>query len=139
MDRATKLRRLNAFRRNKSFCSAVVLAQILKDIKDNGLPDLIDRHAMREARDFITMSSEGGYGPILRQVECRSIDGYPLILNVADPFATLTKAIEESSTFRAFLKTRLWRSATLCALRTKPYRGTMPVASSIAATRRQTG
>lgn len=107
MDRATKLRRLNAFRRNKSFCSAVVLAQILKDIKDNGLPDLIDRHAMREARDFITMSSEGGYGPILRQVECRSIDGYPLILNVADPFATLTKAIEESSTFRAFLKTRL--------------------------------
>ena len=54
MERKAKLARLNDFVRTKPACSASAMAAILKDVKQNGLPDLIDRNAIREARsDFV--------------------------------------------------------------------------------------
>ena len=107
MDRESKLRRINEFRRRKSYCSASVLAQILTDVKQNGLPDLTDRHAMRKARDFITSNADGGYGPIIRHIECHLITGGTKSLPIADPFASLAAAIEQCASFRVFLKTQL--------------------------------
>ena len=107
MEREAKLRRLNEFRRKKGFCSAQVMDQILRDVKQNGLPDLIDRNSMRKARNLIVSKDDGAYGPILRNTECETTRGDAVSLNVTDPFALLSAAIESSPKFRAFLKQRL--------------------------------
>ena len=53
MERASKLRRLEEFRRTKPHCSASALGQILTDIKTHGLPELTDRVSMCEGRDRV--------------------------------------------------------------------------------------
>ena len=107
MNREAKLRRLNEFRRSKAYCSASAMAQILTDIKKHGLPELTDRNSMRKARDFITSNADGAYGPILRHLECTSISGAIVYVPIADPFASLSAAIEHSATFRVFFKLQL--------------------------------
>ena len=73
-ERETQLRRLNEFRRSKAHCSASALAQILKGIKDNGVPELTGRRAFREARDLVA-AAEGSYGPILQSIQCVANEG----------------------------------------------------------------
>ena len=102
MDRASKLRRLNEFRRTKPHCSASALQSILRDIKQHGLPDLIDRNAMREGRDLI-VSSPTDYGPIIQQVPFTDCDGNAENVPVASPFASLWTAVVESKSFERFV------------------------------------
>ena len=66
----------NEFRRSKAHCSASALAQILKGIKDNGVPELTGRRAFREARDLVA-AAEGPYGPILQSIQCVANEGPP--------------------------------------------------------------
>ena len=106
MDRDTKLRRLNGFRRSKPHCSASALGEILTNIKANGLPELTDRISMRKARD-LTTSSPGPYGPIMQSITCVDLKGDPKNIPVASPFATISAALEESASFRKFLERRL--------------------------------
>ena len=101
--RAAKLRRLNEFRRNKPHCSASAMAAILEDIKENGLPEIIDRNSMRGARNALT-TSVGMYGPIIQSIGCVDKDGGTKHIPVACPFASLSAAVEESASFRSFLK-----------------------------------
>ena len=104
--RETKLRRLNEFRRKKAHCTASAMADILTDIKNNGLPEITDRNSMRDARNLITTAS-GEYGPILQSIECFNTEGGITKIPVASPFASLSAAIAESSSFRGFLKQQL--------------------------------
>ena len=106
MDRETKLRRLNDFRRSKAHCSAAALAQILTDIRKNGLPDLTDRNSMREARNLIT-STPGTYGPVVKSIECEDVDGNPQRIPISCPFAALAAAMSESPGCRKFVTNRL--------------------------------
>ncbi len=106
MDRETKLRRLNAFRRSKPHCSASALGEILSDIKANGLPDLTDRISMRKARDLTTFSP-GPYRPIMQSITCIDLKGDPKNISVANPVAALHAALEESTNFMKFFKNRL--------------------------------
>ena len=106
MNRQAKLRRLNDFRRSKPHCSASALAQILADIKKNGLPEITDRNQMRVARDLVTCS-DTAYGTILQIMDCDDgREGFKKI-PVANPFASLCKALEENESFRRFMKERL--------------------------------
>ena len=73
-DRERKLRRLDAFRRGKAHCSASAMAQILSDIKRNGLPEVTDRNALPEARNLVA-AARGAYGPILQSIDCVDADG----------------------------------------------------------------
>ena len=82
------------------------MAAILEDIKENGLPEIIDRNSMRAARDAVT-TSVGAYGPIVQSIECIDNDGGTQHIPVACPFASLSAAVEESSTFRSFFKQQL--------------------------------
>ena len=90
MERRAKLARLNDFVRTKPACSASAMAAILKDVKQNGLPDLIDRNAIREARnDFVNEPTD--YGPILDSITCICKDGEPYEVPLANPFAMLAE------------------------------------------------
>ena len=107
-DRRRKLRRLDAFRRSKSHCSASAIAQILSDVKRNGLPELTHRNAMREARNRVA-AARGAYGPILQSIDCVDADGASKRIPIACPFASLAAAVEESASFRRLLKRQLQR------------------------------
>ena len=106
--RPEKLRRLNDFRRNKPHCTASAMSEILADIRENGLPEMIDRKAMRQARDLITATpGDHGYGPLLQTLECTKPDGSVVTLPVASPFAKLKACIVESNRFRGYVKNKL--------------------------------
>ena len=105
-DREMKLRRLDAFRRGKAHCSASAMAQILSDIKRNGLPELTDRNALREAIHLIA-AARGAYGPIAQSITCVDADGALEHIPIACPFASLAAAVEESAGFRRLLKRQL--------------------------------
>lgn len=104
--RAAKLRRLNEFRRSKPHCTASALAAILADVRDNGLPEVIDRNSMRAARDAVT-TTVGQYGPILQSFTCIDAEEEPTSIPIASPFASLAAAVEESANFRKFLNRQL--------------------------------
>ncbi len=104
--RSAKLRRLGDFRRSKAHCSASAMAQILTDIKNNGLPDLTDRKSVREARDLVA-TTQGAYGPILQSIECVDNDGVAKQIPVASPFALLSASVGTSESFRGFMKQQL--------------------------------
>eukprot|EP00959_Pyramimonas_sp_CCMP1952_P217578 4550604-Pyramimonas_sp.AAC.1 len=80
--RAAKLRRLNEFRRSKPRCTASALAAILADVRDNGLPEVIDRNPMRAARDVVT-TTVGQYGPIVQSFTCVDAEGEPASMPIA--------------------------------------------------------
>ena len=106
LPRAAKLRRLNEFRRSKPHCSASAMAAILADIKANGLPEVIDRNSMRDARNAVT-TTVGQYGPIVQSIECIKPCGGVSQIPVACPFASLSAAIEGHASFRRFFKRQL--------------------------------
>ena len=62
-DRAAKLRKLDDFRRRNPFCTASALQSIVRDIKENGAPELFTIKDMREARKLIT-AVETPHGPV---------------------------------------------------------------------------
>ena len=107
-ERERKLRRLDAFRRGKAHCSASAMAQILSDIKRNGLPELTDRNALREATNLVA-AARGAYGPIVQSITCVDADGASKRIPIACPFASLAAAVEESAGFRRLLKRQLQR------------------------------
>ena len=72
------------------------------DIKQRGLPDLVDRNAMREATDLIA-STPTVYGPMIQQVTFTDSDGDEENVPVASPFASLCTAVAESKSFERFL------------------------------------
>ena len=111
MERPAKLARLEHFRRSKPRCSASAMASILRDIATHGLPPLIDRNSMREARNH-TMESETPYGPILQYITVIDKSDTPQRIPIADPFATLWCFVKECSTeanagFKRFFRQKL--------------------------------
>ena len=112
MDRPAKLARLEAFRRSKPSCSASAMSAILQDMARNGLPELSNRKAFREARNAV-MDKFTPFGPTLQHIIVIDKSDTPMQIPIADPFATLWTFINEGSPtdvnagFRHLLKQRL--------------------------------
>ena len=112
MDRPAKLARLEEFRRNKPACSASAMAHILKDVAKHGLPPLLNRDNMREARNSI-MDRDTAYGKLIQHITVIDKSDAPRDIFIADPFATLWLFCKEGSPsegntgFRNFFKQRL--------------------------------
>jgi len=106
MERQAKLRRLEDFRRSKPHCSASALSEILKDIRQHGVPDLTDRASMRKGRDQVAEYATQ-YGPIVKSMSLIDKDGNLVDFPFACPLASLTYALAESPAFRALFKHRL--------------------------------
>jgi hypothetical protein len=107
MDRDSKLRKLNSFRRALPHVTASALGAVLTVIASQGLPELHDRNSLREARDLQATASTP-YGPILQTVTVTAKDGSIKHLPIANPFAMLWEAVsQEDSKFAPLFKQRL--------------------------------
>ena len=104
MQRASKLRRLDAFRRAVPHVSASALSAILAEAL-NGILDIRHRHAMRQARDF-QVNQMTPYGPLRHALQLECTDGSQVDLEIINPFAQLYIAAKECQGFAYMVKRR---------------------------------
>ena len=102
MERNAKLQKLNHFRRKLPYISANGLAAVLAAVKDEGMPEVTHRDAMRAARDLQNKST-GPYGPILQHVTVISKEGGEVHIPIAHPFALLHKCMLSSEGMQNFI------------------------------------
>lgn len=108
MDRSSKLRKLDGWRRNLPFCSAAALAAVLDSVTKDGVPDLgHDRKNIREARNEMTLKTETPYGCVLQHTAMIMPDDVAKQVPVAHPFAMLYEAVSKCSPFSTFFLDRL--------------------------------
>ena len=92
-DRATKLRRLNVFRRSLPHASGSALAAVLDEITRHGVPDLHGRHHLRQATTAV-LAQETPYGNLLVPIKLVALDGTIKTMDVVNPLAMLLLAAE---------------------------------------------
>ena len=105
-DRASKLRKLNAFQHKRPYMSASALADTLKGVKEEGLPDLHGRNHIREARDA-TCAQVTRYGPLIQHIECVDTEHRPKRIPIAFPAAMLWVALTSSVALATLFDQRL--------------------------------
>ena len=69
MSRPEKLQKLSLLHRSVPYVSQSALGAILAAVQEMGMPDLIGRNQIRQARDA-TMNHKTKYGPILQSMKC---------------------------------------------------------------------
>jgi len=110
MDRATKLRKLNDWRRSLPHCSASALSAILKSIRDDAPPEgVLERYNFRDARNN-QMRDPTPFGPTLQSISLVGKDNSVKHMAVAHPLANLWKAVCDCKPFRLYLKSMLEQS-----------------------------
>ena len=67
MDRPAKLRKLEDLKRKVPALSASALAGVLQEVRESGLPDLVQRKHVREAT-VKTLEKRDAYGPIMKSI-----------------------------------------------------------------------
>ena len=97
--RATKLRRLDRFRRRVPAVTASALAAILKTVEEDGIPELYTRKAQADARRIIA-SSDTPYGPLIQTLTLDCPKRQTLEFPIAEPFAMLWHCFYNCSSFR---------------------------------------
>ena len=93
----------------RKFVSVRGLADVLKDIKEHGMPDSISRSAIKRARDSALDEDElASYGAIVRSIDVGiNSDGEPCTFWYADARATLYTLIRECPKLDAFIQQKL--------------------------------
>ena len=110
-DRATKLRRLDAFRRSVPHVTAAAFAKIL-EAAVRGIPELAcDRNAVRMARD-LQVNEMTDYGPLIDTIPMVHKDGTINNLTIVNPFAQLWLAAKKCEGFSVMLQERLRTTAS---------------------------
>lgn len=108
MERSSKLRRLNDFRRSLPHLSAASLSAVLAGVSKEGLPQTFTRAALRAGRNEQT-SILTPYGLLHQtvQLDPAEADGSPVSLQVAHPLAMLHHAYATCAPFRQLIKRKL--------------------------------
>ena len=110
MDRASKLKRLNAFRRTLPHCSASALAAIIAAVQEHGVPDGGgNRKRYRDARNA-HLTEQTPHGPVIQRIEMIDKQNNTTHMCVAHPVAYLWKATKECEPFRLFLRATLLKN-----------------------------
>ena len=65
--------------------------------------ELVDRHALRKARNEV-LHTTSAYGTIMQKLELVGVDGRPIVINVADPFAMLNHMVKNCPGFASLVK-----------------------------------
>ena len=105
-ERASKLRRLNGFRRALPHVSASALSAILAEVAAEGMPELHSRRDLSAATAEL-MNESTPYGPIAQTVDVATTDGGTMRLLVAHPLALLWHAVRVARPFANFVQARL--------------------------------
>ena len=107
MDRKTKLRKLNTFRRKLPHVTASALSAILIAVASYGVPEgSSQRGALRAGRD-LEITEDTPYGPILQTFNVLTKADVPKQLPFAHPFASLWTAVSACEPFGTFLQQQL--------------------------------
>ena len=101
------------------YVSERALAAVLKNIRDNGLPNATSRAPQYRAREAIIADETTPYGHLLQQVDMPLPNGKVFKSWVGAPAPMLYSCAKRSSQFRALLRRQLGRHP--CSLRT-PWR-----------------
>ena len=109
MDRPAKLRKLEDFKRKVPALSASALAGVLQEVRESGLPDLVQRKHVREAT-IKTLEKHDAYGPIMKSI-CLA-EG--LILNVVNLASLLQGLLTEATGFAELLMESMARHKGEC-------------------------
>ena len=92
----------------RKFVSVSGLAEVLKEIRDHGMPDSISRSSIKRARERAFENESGPYGKIVKSVQSGfDENGIPCTFWYADPRACLYYMLGESSKLRDFIMQRL--------------------------------
>ena len=97
LDRVSKLRKLNDFRRKVPFVSQRALTTIFEDVRVNGLPELIHRHDMQESSDLV-LSDHAEYGDLMTKVTMVGIEG-PETGMLVNPLSYLHAAVVQGGSY----------------------------------------
>ena len=73
MERPKKLQRLQDLKRSVPFCTGSALAEILQDIRDKGLPELVQKKHILESTKAAL--DKARYGPMMLQYPVEFLDG----------------------------------------------------------------
>ena len=107
VDRESKLRRLNEFRRDVPHVSARALSAILTKAKREGLPELHSRSHITSARD-ISAYEDTPYGLLQQTVQLEGVrPGTHVNLELQHPLAMLYHACKQGGSFSALMQSRL--------------------------------
>ena len=99
--RASKLRKVNRFRRALPHVSASALSAILDAVDRDGVPAAHARKDLREARNIVT-TDDTPFGPILKYMDVIGTSGENKRIPIAHPFALLYVALLASVAFTSF-------------------------------------
>ena len=108
--RASKLQRLNSFRRSVPYCSQSALAEILANVAEHGLPDLHGKKHMREAADTV-LDGCNAYGPLFKTVEVRCLDGAMAKMTIINVFSWLAGIYKAGGAFARLLRSTMETSS----------------------------
>ena len=89
--------------RRDAFVTKSGLVSVLRNIKENGLPDSFSRPTQQRALEKLCFQPTA-YGPILRTVQVPTKDGGPLDVWVQMPQAMLCASVRTSAPLREFLR-----------------------------------
>lgn len=93
----------------RRFASVSALSEILKELKEHGMPENTSKSSIKRSRDAeFSDSSSTPYGSIMQRMEVGcNIDGMPLHFWYANPRATLYYFLRDCPRLETFLKQKL--------------------------------
>ena len=104
MERGAKLRKLDDFRRRVPTATQSSISNILKEIEKDGMPELKERHHMREARKLILGGDENKYGKLITKVDLPTEDGGSHEAPIVQPLAWLYFLYESCPSIRELIQ-----------------------------------
>ena len=104
-ERPTKLRRLNELRRRLPQVTAKALEAVLRGVGQHGLPELMSRQNMTEARQLL-LSAWTPYGPLIQQVDVGLTEGMAKPIQIVHPLAYLWLLFDQCKAWRDLLVKR---------------------------------
>ena len=106
VERAGKLRRLNAFRRSVPHVSASALSAVLDEVSRSGVPELHSRWDLGRATQQ-DLLQDTPYGQVLDAIQVKSKAGEDILFPIVNPHAHIHTAFSSGGGFQKLLKERL--------------------------------
>ncbi len=106
MDRAAKLRKLDAFRRSLPHVSGSALAAVLEEIEQSGMPELRSRWDLGRA-STLELGHETPYGKCSSTLSLKAKHGSDIKLPVVNPHAFIYRSFQLGGSFTSLVSERL--------------------------------
>jgi hypothetical protein len=90
----------------ESYASKSAIANLLKHVRNDGLPESFSRSTQYRARKEIARAMTQ-YGPIIRDVPMKDSKGLEVTISMQDPFATLNYVCEHSEDYARIVESAL--------------------------------